>query len=145
MQDHNPIDNLSSDSWGSGESSLLFRNDIDSEALTVIKFGFVSALQHTRFWRQGAESRVSRWHKYIELGFFFFLIYLPVIVTKDMPESLADLFWTSSSVHVGIRKWSKLPSWERVQGRACIYFFTFLQLLQDKFQAETSFLSFNIS
>lgn len=72
MQDHNPIDNLSSDSWGSGESSLLFRNDIDSEALTVIKFGFVSALQHTRFWRQGAESRVSRWHKYIGIFFMFF-------------------------------------------------------------------------
>lgn len=79
------------------------------------------------------------------LGIFFFLIYLPVIVTKDMPESLADLFWTSSSVHVGIRKWSKLPTWERVQGRVCIYFFTFLQLLQDKFQAETFLLSFNIS
>lgn len=97
------------DSWGSGESSLLFCNDIDSEVLTVLKFGYVSALQHTQFgWEtQGVESTVTRCHKYIELIFMAFM-HLPVILTKGTTESWVSFFWASSTPHIGYVEMSQI-------------------------------------
>lgn len=117
------------DSWGSGESSLLFCNDIDSEVLTVQKFGYVSALQHTWFgWEtQGVESTVARRHRYIELGFMAF-IHLPAILTKGTTKSWVNFFWASSTPHIGCEK----NETNCLPGRGCKEnIFASLQLVQD--------------
>ena len=65
---------------------------------------------------QEAESTVIRCHKYILPGFMAFsCVYLQL-----WPRALLRPWWTSfelpPALMLAVRKWPKLPAWERMQG-----------------------------